>query len=91
MGYFLISIIREAIWIYIVIIIANAILSWFVGGIRNIMVRRIYWTTNALVDPVLAPVRRLLNPMMRSFGIDISPFIVIILLQILRGMLRSLL
>ena len=87
MGNILIPLILKAIRIYIWIVIANAVLSWFIGGIRNMTVRRIYWITNAFVDPVLAPLRTILAPMTRNFGIDISPIILIIFLNILEQML----
>ena len=67
MGNILIPIILEVIQIYIWIVIANAVLSWFIGGIQNMTVRRIYWITNVLVDPVLAPIRQVLSPMIRNF------------------------
>lgn len=73
--------------IYTLIVFANALLSWFVHGTRNAVLRQIYWLTNRIVDPVLKPIRNLLEPVSRNFGIDISPFILIILLQFLARML----
>lgn len=77
----------QLIEIYMFIIIANAILSWIVFGTRNTTIMRIYWLTNRVVDPVLNPIRKALGPMSRNLGIDISPFVVIILLMILNRML----
>lgn len=74
--------------IYTYIVIANALLSWFVFGTQNAVIRQIYWFTGRIVDPVLSPIRSVLQPASRNFGIDISPFILIILLQILARMLR---
>jgi uncharacterized protein YggT (Ycf19 family) len=91
MGNMLIPIILIAIRIFMGIVIVNAVLSWFIGGIRNMTVRRIYWTTNMLVDPVLAPLRGILSPMTRNFGIDISPIILIIFLNFLEGLLQRVL
>jgi len=52
------------------------------------IVRRIYWTTGRFVDPALAPIRKLLSPVTKNFGgIDISPIILIFLLQVLRRIL----
>jgi len=87
MGSSLISVISKVIQFYTLIVIANAMLSWFIHGTQNMLVRRIYWITNQLVDPVLAPLRQVLSPMTRNFGIDISPFILIIFLQVLERML----
>ena len=41
----------------------------------------------AVVNPILTPVRRLLPPPSRTGGWDLSPIIVIILLQMLRSYL----
>ena len=74
--------------IYTIVVFANAVLSWFVFGTQSSTVRQIYWYTGRLVDPALRPIRKVLEPMSRNFGIDISPFILIILLQILVQWLR---
>lgn len=83
----LVRALHELIEIYMFIIIANAILSWFVYGTQNSTIRQIYWWTSRIVDPALAPIRRALGPMTRNLGIDISPFILIFLLMILNGLL----
>ena len=79
--------ISELLEIFTIVVLANAILSWFVFGTQNAVVRQIYWWTSRVVDPVLNPIRKPLEPVSRNFGIDISPFILIILLQILSRML----
>lgn len=80
--------IAQLLEIYTIVVFANAVLSWFVFGTQNSTIRQIYWFTGRLVDPALKPIRNVLEPMSRSFGIDISPFVLIILLQILARMLR---
>jgi uncharacterized protein YggT (Ycf19 family) len=89
MGGLLTSILIDVIRLYMLIIVVNAILSWFVHGTRNMTVRRIYWITSQLVDPALDPIRRLLRPVTRNFGIDISPFILIIFLQMLQRLIAT--
>ena len=79
--------ISELLEIYTIIVFANAILSWFVSGTQNSVVRQLYWWTSRLVDPVLNPIRNVLGPVTRNFGIDISPFVLILLLQFLAHML----
>lgn len=79
--------ISELLEIFTILVLANAILSWFVFGTQNSIVRQLYWWTSRIVDPVLKPIRNALGPMTRNLGIDISPFVLIILLQFLRGML----
>ena len=77
----------EVIGIYSIIVFANVILSWIVNLSGNATVRQLYWFTNRLVDPVLDPIRRVLRPMTGGLGIDISPLILILFLQILQRML----
>lgn len=79
--------ISELLEIFTILVLANAILSWFVFGTQNSVVRQLYWWTSRLVDPVLGPIRKALGPMTRNLGIDISPFVLIILLQFLRRIL----
>ncbi len=79
--------IAQLLEIYTIVVFANAVLSWFVFGTQNSVIRQIYWFTGRLVDPALRPIRSLLEPVSRNFGIDISPFVLIILLQILTRML----
>jgi uncharacterized protein YggT (Ycf19 family) len=83
----LIPLVAEAIGIYSIIVFANVILSWIVNLSGNATVRQLYWFTNRLVDPVLDPIRRVLRPMTGGLGIDISPLILILFLQILQRML----
>ena len=80
--------ISELLEIYTIVVFANAILSWFVFGTQNSVVRQLYWWTSRLVDPVLSPIRNALGSMTRSLGIDISPFVLILLLQFLARILR---
>jgi len=84
-----IYLLSKAILLYMIIVFVNAILSWFVHSSRNMTLRQIYWITNQLVNPVLDPIRRVLYPMTRNFGIDISPIILILLLQVLERILFS--
>lgn len=79
--------ISELLEIYTIVVFANAILSWFVSGTQNSVVRQLYWWTSRLVDPVLNPIRNALGPVTRNFGIDISPFVLILLLQFLARMI----
>ena len=79
----------EVIGIYSIIVFANVILSWVVHLSGNMTVRQLYWLTNRLVDPALDPIRRALRPITGGLGIDISPLILILLLQILQRMLSA--
>lgn len=70
--------------LYVIVIIAGALLSWFPtepgGGLHQVRV-----AIARVTDPVMVPVRRAIGT---SFGgIDFSPLIVIIGLQLLAGII----
>ena len=62
--------------IYTWIIIAAAVISWVSPNPYNPVVRLL----RRLTEPVLAPIRQLLPPW-KTFGLDFSPMIVILLIQ----------
>ncbi|MDE0635137.1 MAG: YggT family protein [Candidatus Poribacteria bacterium] len=78
---------REALNLYSLIVLVNVLLSWVVFGTQNLTVRRIYLMTGKIVEPLLQPIRNLLYPMTRNLGIDFSPIILLVLLQVLRSLL----
>ena len=85
MGSALLFLFYSAISLIIFVVIASAILSWLIAfdvlNVRNPTVYRIVRTLDALTDPLLRPIRRFLPNL---GGIDISPIVLILLLQALR-------
>lgn len=77
-------IISLIIWI----IIAGAVMSWLIAfnviNLYNPVVRTLWDTFNALTEPMLRPIRRMLPNM---GGIDISPLILIIALMFVRAVI----
>ena len=80
----LIALVHTVIWIYIYLLIGQAVLSWLVAfGIVNrhnrvvAMVGDFLWR---ITEPLLRPIRRILPDL---GGIDISPVILILLLAFL--------
>lgn len=69
------DLIHLAINLYIWILVINAILSWIAFASYNITIRRIYSITTRLTMPVLRPIKRLVYPLTRRLGVDISPLI----------------
>lgn len=65
------------------LILAKVILSYFMDPFHPI--RR---TIDQLVEPLLAPIRRIIPPL---GGIDFSPIVLMVLVQIVFSLLRSLL
>lgn len=75
-------IVSNLIGLLIFVLIVNAILSWLVAfdviNVRNQTVYKIVRALDAITGPLLRPIRRFLPNL---GGIDISPIILILLLQ----------
>jgi len=71
----LIALVKALLWLTIIVVFAQAILSWVApdGPLAGVL--------NALTFPVLRPVRRLVPPI--GGTLDLSPLIVIVLAQLL--------
>jgi YggT family protein len=74
--------IDKILWIYSIVIIVRALMSWFRPNPDNALVRFIYGIT----DPVLNPVRDLLiyRLGLNLGGLDISPLIVLVAIHFFR-------
>jgi YggT family protein len=70
------------IYLYSIVILARVLMSWVQVDPNSPLAR----TLIDLTEPVLAPIRNLLPPTM---GLDFSPIIAMILLQIVGQMLMS--
>ena len=72
------------------LILAQVIMSWLVNfqvlNIRQPLVRQIWDGLNRLLEPVYAPVRRILPPM---GGLDLAPLAVLIAIYALQIILRN--
>ena len=68
--------VRMLLMMYLVLIIAEVILSWVGGGLRHPIIPLIYQLTR----PVLEPIRRVLPSL---GGIDLSPLVALIGIQFL--------
>ncbi len=77
----LLEVILLALQLYVYLIVASAILSWLVAfnvvNTRNDFVRSIWNFLDAVTEPALRPIRRILPNL---GGIDISPIILILLI-----------
>jgi YggT family protein len=70
----------ELIDLYSLVVLVAVILSWVPLDRRNPLVT----ITQSLTEPALAPIRKVLPPM---GGLDLSPMVLLIALQILKGLL----
>ena len=69
-----IAVLKAAIWLFIIVVLAQAILSWVApdGPLSG--------TLNALTFPFLHPIRKVLPPI--GGTLDLSPLVVIVIAQI---------
>ena len=90
--YFLVSIISFCINIYVLVIILQVAMSWLVAldivNSDNDAAVKLMTLLKKLTDPVFIPLRKYVPPI---GGIDVSPIIVIIGLQILGSLLTRML
>lgn len=84
MAFVLIDLVRIASTVFTLLIIVRVLLSWVSPDPRNAVVRIVH----QLTEPVLAPVR---NVLPTAGGIDFSPLLVLIGVQILESVLVRLL
>ena len=71
----LIALVKAALWLLIVVVVVQAILSWFApdGPLSGLL--------NALTFPFLRPIRRILPPI--GGTLDLSPLVVVVIAQLL--------
>ena len=72
----------KALQVYNIVIIARVLLSWFVQDHNNQIYRILYKAT----EPILGPIRRLIPPL----GLDLSPVVVLIAIQLIISLLYRL-
>ncbi len=88
----LISIIQYLVQIIVMCIIVQFVLSLLIAfnvvNMSNQFVRSVYLALNAILDPILNPIRKILPD---TGMIDLSPIILIVGLQILEKLLIGLL
>lgn len=73
--------------LYVIVVLVRIVLSWFPIPRDSAMegVASVLW---AVTEPVMAPVRAILPPVrLGGMALDLSPIVVILGLQILRGVI----
>jgi len=86
--YVLINAVNMFFQLLIYIIFARIIMSWFV---RNPYANKISVVLIQLTEPILAPFRRLMGKFGANYGIDFSPILALIALQIINQLIVSIL
>lgn len=76
--------------VVVFIILAHVIMSWLINfqvlNIRQPLVAQIWYGLNRMLEPLYAPVRRLLPAM---GGLDLAPLVVLIAVYALQIILRN--
>jgi len=81
---FIDTLISIFIWILLIQVIMSWLISFRIVNMSNQFVRMVYDVTYRLTEPLLRPIRRILPHL---GGIDVSPIILILLIQLLRNLL----
>jgi YggT family protein len=85
MGSALIYIVNAILTLAIWAVILQAILSWLVAfnviNLHNRFAYQVMMTLDRLVNPMLAPIRRIIPPL---GGVDITPIVLLILLEAIK-------
>lgn len=76
-------IIQSVAWLLTVLVIASVFLSYFMSPYHPVRS-----TIDRIVNPMLNPIRRIVPPLQ---GIDFSPVIAVILIQVLETLILNLL
>ena len=88
MGGFLYFIIDSLLGLLVLALILSAVLSWLVAfdviNLRNRFVYQLARFLDAVTTPLLRPLRRFIPPL---GGVDITPIILILIIQGVRGYL----
>lgn len=84
----LINIVNALFMIFYVMLFASIILSWVRPSPYHPVWGPIIRIVSAVVDPILAPIRRLMPPM---GGLDFSPMVVLLLARVLQQAIINLL
>lgn len=86
--YLLADLINLAFMIFNWLIVIRVIISWVRPKVRDPRVYKLIKLVYDLTEPVLEPIRRL---MPTGVGIDFSPFVALILMNIVQGLLIDIL
>ena len=79
------------IGIYMIIVLARVVLDW-IPPVDSVLLRKMTLYAHILTEPLLSPLRRIIPmvPLGESMALDLSPFILTLVLIILRVLLARL-
>ena len=79
-GFSLLQLFLGLLWAYTWVVIIRAVVSWVNPDPHNPIVRMLH----QLTEPLLRPIRKLVPPY-KLGGLDLSPLILILLIQLVRS------
>ena len=69
-------------WVFLIMIIMSWLINFNVINTRNQFVAQLWRIINAITEPILRPIRRVIPPM---GGLDLSPIVVFIIIFFLQS------
>ncbi len=83
--FFLVDFVVTAVyWLVLFYVILSFLVGFNVINLNNDIVRQIYYGINSLVDPMLAPIRRILPT---AGGLDFSPLVLLLIVMFMRTLI----
>jgi len=73
-------------WVFLIMIIMSWLISFNVINTRNQFVAGLWQVVNAITEPILRPIRRLIPPIN---GFDLSPIIVFVIIFFLQSFIAN--
>jgi YggT family protein len=73
-------------WVFLIMIIMSWLISFNVINTRNDFVAAVWRVINAITEPILKPIRRIIPPM---GGLDLSPIVVFVAIFFLQNWIAS--
>ncbi|HEY4201205.1 MAG TPA: YggT family protein [Devosiaceae bacterium] len=73
-------------WVFLIMIIMSWLISFNVINTRNEFVAGLWRIVNAVTEPILRPIRRIIPPVS---GLDLSPIIVFIIIFFLQSFVAN--
>ena len=73
-------------WVFLIMIIMSWLISFNVINTRNQFVAQVWRIVNAITEPILRPIRRVVPPV---GGLDLSPIIVFIVIFFLQNFIAG--
>ena len=73
-------------WVFLIMIIMSWLISFNVINTRNDFVAAVWRVINAITEPILKPIRKIIPPM---GGLDLSPIVVFVIIFFLQNWIAS--